>query len=152
MGNENSEEPRKPIPKINVGQYEGTPIDKLPVRYCRWMLMQDFPKEWLEIAKAKCDASPQYKGTLVASKHAIDRFSVRFLHLWTWYKVECGMKEYEGIATFVVKLAEEAWEKGVDVSKNRHKDDGIVKEYKDIKFVFDQGKVFTEYRELITVM
>lgn len=152
MENSNRQVPRGQIPKINVGQYAGIPIDQLPVPYCRWMLTQDFPREWLEIAKMKCDASPQYKGTLVASKHAIDRFSVRFLSFWTEYKFKCGARGYDGIATFLVKLAEEAWKEGADVSKNRHQDDGIVLEYKGIKFVFNQGKVFPQYRELITVM
>lgn len=141
----------KPIPRITVGQYEGTPIDQLPVGYLRWMLGQDFPREWLEIAKAKVDASPLYKGSLVASKHAIDRYSLRFLKRWTAYRYG-GKDNNDGIATFLVKQAEEAWNQGQDVSKNRHKDDGIVKYYKGILYVFNQGKEFPEYVELITVM
>lgn len=146
------EQQDKPIPRITVGKYAGTPIDQLPVSYCRWMLSQDFPPEWLEIARRKVEASPMYNEPLSVSRHAIDRFSVRFLKYWTEYKVSCGTHEYDGIATFFVKLATEAWEKGEDISKNRHQDDGIVKRYKGIKFVFNQSKVFPEYRELITVM
>jgi hypothetical protein len=149
------EKPNRPIPKIDVGQYEGTPINHLPIGYCRWMLTQDFPLEWLEIAKAKVDASPLYKGTLVASMHAIDRFSLRFLRHWTEAQARnlagCRDKR-DGIATFLVKQAERAWEEGTDVSKKRHKRDGIVKEYKGILYVFKQSKVFPEYVDLITVM
>lgn len=146
------EKPSGEIPRINVGKYSGTPIDQLPVSYCRWMLGQDFPREWLEIAKAKVEASPMYNEPLTVSRHAIDRFSVRFLKHWTEHKVARGTGEYDGIATFLVKQATEAWEKGSDVSKNRHQDDGIVKQYKGIKYVFNQSQVFPEYRELITVM
>ena len=142
----------KPIPRINVGKYAGTPIDQLPVSYCRWMLSQDFPLEWLEIAKKKVDASPMHNEPLAVSRHAIDRFSVRFLKHWTAHKVSRGTKEYDGIATFLVKQATEAWEKGTDVSKNRHQDDGIVKRYNGIKYVFNQSKAYPEYKELITVM
>lgn len=141
----------KPIPRINVGKYAGTPIDQLPVSYCRWMLGQDFPLEWLQIAKAKVEASPMHSEPLTVSRHALDRFSLRFLKTWTTYKYT-QKGEYDGIATFLVKQATEAWEKGEDVSKNRHQDDGIVKRYKGIKYVFNQSETFPEYRELITVM
>lgn len=142
----------KPIPRITVGKYAGTPIDQLPVSYCRWMLSQDFSLEWLEIARKKVEASPMHNEPLAVSRHAIDRFSVRFLKHWTEYKVSRGTQEYDGIATFLVKMATDAWEKGDDVSKNRHQDDGVVKRYKGIKFVFNQSETFPEYRELITVM
>lgn len=144
----------QPIPRINVGKYKGTPIDQLPVSYCRWMLGQDFPREWLEIAKAKVEASPTYNEPLNVSRHAIDRFSLRFLRLWNEHKqvFHGKQEEADGMATFLVKLAEEAWQNGSDVSKNRHQDDGIVKLHRGIKFVFNQSQEFPDYRELITVM
>lgn len=149
------DKPNRPMPKIDVGQYEGTPIDQLPVGYCRWMLTQDFPLEWLEIAKMKVDASPLYKGTLVASMHAIDRFSLRFLKRWQEAQARnlagCRDKR-DGIGTFVVKQAEKAWNEGKDVSKKRHKDDGIVMEYEGILYVFQQSPHFPDYKDLITVM
>lgn len=136
---------------MQVGKYQGVPIDQLPASYCRWLLSQDFPVEILEIAKAKVDASPTYSEPLAVSRHALDRFSLRFLHKWFEYKgtMRTG---YDGMATFLVKLATEAWEQGKDVSKNRHQDDGIVKQHKGILFVFNQSKQFPEYKELITVM
>ena len=137
----------KPIPCINVGKYKGTPIDQLPVSYCRWMLGQNFPREWLDIVKAKVEASPLNGEPLNVSRHAIDRFSLRFHSLWVDRK-----DKSLGLATLLVKHAEMAWKKGSDVSKNRHQDDGIVKEYNGIKFVFNQSKTFPEYLELITVM
>lgn len=142
------------IPRINVGKYKGTLIDQLPTSYLRWMLGQDFPKEWLEIAKKKVESSPFSNEPLSVSRHAIDRFSMRFLSMWELHRsnAQVTQKEYDGIATFLVKLGEEAWVKGQDVSKNRHQDDGIVKQWRGIKFVFNQNEKFPEYRELITVM
>lgn len=106
----------------------------------------------MEIARKKVEASPIYNEPLSVSRHAIDRFSVRFLKDWTAYKVSRGTQDYDGIATFLVKQAEEAWANGRDVSKNRHQDDGIVKEYKGVKYVFNQSRTYPVYRELITVM
>lgn len=139
------------IPVINVGRYSGTPIDQLPTSYLRWMLGQDFPAEWLAIAKAKVDASPFHNEPLTVSRHAIDRFSLRFAQLWQHHLAGKPEKP-DGIATFLVKLAEDAWKNGSDVSKNRHQDDGIVKFHRGIKFVFNQNEKFPDYKELITVM
>ena len=142
------------IPVINVGKYKGTPIDQLPTSYLRWMLGQDFPPEWLAIAKAKVESSPFSNEPLAVSRHAIDRFSLRFLSLWELHRSNAEVTHIEayGIATFLVKLGEEAWSKGQDVSKNRHQDDGIVKQWRGVKFVFNQSAQFPDYRELITVM
>jgi hypothetical protein len=144
------EKRRTPMPKITVGRYAGTPIDQLPVSYLRWMLTQQFPKEWLEIAKKKVDASPMYNEYMSVSRHAIDRFSERFLHLWL--KPFQKRETKDGIATFLVKLAERAWAEGTDVSKRRHRDDGIVKELEGVKYVFNVGREFPDYKDLITVM
>ena len=145
------EKPKGEIPVINVGRYAGTPIDKLPSSYLRWMLSQDFPPAWMAIAKAKVGESEVHNEWLSVSKHSIDRFSIRFIRLWQDYLLS-KHSEHEGIATFLMKLAEIAWREGKDVSKDRHKDDGIIKLYKGVKYVFAQGKQFPEYIELITVM
>lgn len=138
------------IPRMNVGKYAGIPIDQLPVSYCRWMLTQSFPREWLEIAKKKVEASPISGEYLSMSRHVIDRFSERLLHLWL-KPFRDGAIDY-GIATFLAKFAERAWSEGEDVSKHRHQDDGIVKKLDGIMFVFNVGKEFPEYKDLITVM
>lgn len=140
------------VPIITVGKYAGKRIDELPVSYCRWMLTQDFPPEWVEWARKKVEASPLSKEQMSCSRHALDRFSQRFLYLWTEYKVKCGNQQYDGIATFLVKLAERAWNEGKDISKHRHKDDGIVKDFLGIKFVFKHHPDDEEYKDLITVM
>lgn len=147
MGNESNK-----IPVITVGEYAGTPIDQLPVSYCRWMLGQDFPEEWMLIAKKKVEASPLYNEHMSVSRHALDNFSVRFLYLWTAYKFSRKDEPYDGIATFLVKQASEAWQHGEDISKKRHKKDGIIKRYNGVKYVFNQSKMFPEYKDLITVM
>lgn len=141
----------KPIPKILVGRYYGTPIDQLPHSYLRWMLTQDFPKDWLECAKEKLEKSNYNDIHLNVSRHAIDMFSKRFLVFWIQSEGDKG-EHGDGIATFIVKLAQEAWENGEDISKNRHQDDGIIKSWKSMKWVFNVSPHFPDYKDVITVM
>lgn len=139
------------IPVINVGRYAGTPIDKLPNSYLRWMIGQDFPKLWLNIAREKLEKSDYNDTYLTVSRHAIDMYSKRFLHHWN-KEIRLRGEQADGLATFLVKHAERAWKEGEDVSKHRHQDDGIVKELEGIRFVFNVNPNFTDYKELITVM
>ena len=133
-------------PVITVGRYAGTPIDKLPNSYLRWMITQDFPKEILEAVRHKLEGSDYNDLYLSVSRHAIDMFSKRFLSRWT------TSHEEDGLATFIAKAAEEAWDKGKDVSKKRHKDDGIVKEWDGIRWVFGVNPNCPDYRDVITIM
>ena len=140
-----------PKVKMTVGKFAGVPVAQLPVSYCRWILGQDFDKEIMEVAKLKVDASPISNEPLNVSRHAIDRFSLRFIDHWNGH-LASSQEKHDGISTFLVKMAEEAWEDGEDISKNRHKEDGIVKKHKGIKYVFIQSKEFPDYKELVTVM
>lgn len=145
---------KKPIPKINVGRYAGTPIDQLPNSYLRWMIGQKFPAEWLEIAKRKLDNSDWSNEYVHVTRHALDMFSTRFLDLWLSVcrlRIEAGA-EASGLATFVAKMAQEAWENGKDVSKHRHQNDGVVRVLDGIQWVFAVNSQFPDYREVITVM
>lgn len=137
---------RKDIPKMHVGRYAGTPVDQLPNGYLRWVVMQDFPKEIIEVARRKLSESPYSNEYLNVSRHAYDQFSLRFLSVWANDGQEMGL------GTFIAKRAEEAWSAGTDVSKRRHKDDGIVKLWRGIKWVFAVSPNFPDYKELITVM
>lgn len=137
---------RKGIPRITVGRYAGTPINQLPNSYLRWMISQDFPKEWLDIARKKLSESPYSDEYLNVTRHAYDQFSLRFLSMWQTDGQEMG------IGTFIVKRAEEAWKAGEDVSKHRHQDDGIVKLWRGVKWVFRVSPMFPDYKELITCM
>ncbi|KKK92168.1 hypothetical protein LCGC14_2705630 [marine sediment metagenome] len=137
-------------PIIIVGRYAGTPIDKLPNSYLRWMITQDFPKDWLEAARKKLKESDYNDLHLNVSRHAIDMFSKRFID--RWLNSESSRSDGDGLATYMAKLAEKAWEKGKDVSKKRHKDDGIVKEYLGIKWVFGVNPNYPDYKDVITVM
>lgn len=138
-----------PAPVINVGKYAGTEIDKLPEPYLRWMVGQDFPKEWLDIVMKILRAYDDPHSIFV-TRHAIDRYSQRFLYRWIQDCNECGL--LDGLATYVTKKAEQAWEKGRNVSKYRYAKDGVIKEWEDVHFVFVVNRNFPEYKELITVM
>lgn len=141
----------KPIPVITVGRYAGTPIDQLPNSYLRWLITQDFPADWVECAQKKLEQSDHNDLFLNISRHAIDMFSKRFLSLWISAEAHKGA-EGDGLATFMVKAAQEAWEKGTDISKYRHKDDGIVKLRGGIKWVFNVNPKYPDYKDVITVM
>lgn len=147
MGDERFPKP----PVITVGRYAGTPIDQLPNSYLRWMITQSFPREWLEAARRKLEQSDYNDTYLSLSRHAIDMFSKRFLALWIESEAKKG-EDGDGLATFLVKLAQAAWEHGKDVSKHRHQDDGVVKQYGGIRFVFGVNPNFPDYKDVITVM
>lgn len=131
-----------------VGKYAGVAIDKLPLSYCRWIVSQKFDEDILKAAKRKVDQSLYSKHDINVSRHAIDMFSIRHIELW----INRGTKTKIGLGTFLAELAEEAWNKGLNISKERYEDDGIIKLYKDIKFVFSQNEMFPQFKELVTVM
>ena len=141
--------PKSPI--IDIGRYAGKPIDQLPVSYLRWLIMQDFPKEWVDAAKKKVEASQFHNDHMGVSRHALDMFSMRHLDKWIDWLAKPESSPI-GIASFVAKMAQEAWENGKDISKHRHQDDGITKEFRGIKFVFQVSSNFPEYKEVITCM
>lgn len=130
---------------MTVGRYAGTPIDQLPNSYLRWMLSQDFPKLWLDIAREKLKDSPYSSEYLSVSRHTYDQFSLRFLPKW-----EERVDKSVGLGTFIVKEAERAWSEGQDVSKRRHQDDGILKELDGIVWVFNVSPQFPDYKDVIT--
>ena len=141
----------QPIPKINVGRYAGTPIDQLPNSYLRWMLTQNFPADWLQCAKKKLEQSDYNDIHLNISRHAIDMFSKRFLFQWIQSENDKG-DDGDGLGTYIAKRAEEAWDQGIDISKHRHQDDGIIKEYKGIKWIFNVSSTFPDFRDVITII
>lgn len=140
-----------PIPKMEVGRYAGNPIDQLPNSYLRWIIGQDFPKPILDAAKTKLSQSDYNDLYLHVSRHAIDMFSKRFLFKWLQSENDKG-DAGDGLATFITKRAQEAWERGEDVSKHRHQDDGVVKALGGIQWVFGVNPNFPDYRDVITVM
>ena len=141
----------KSVPIITVGRYAGVSIDKLPNSYLRWMISQDFQKDWLEAAKKKLEESDYNDLYLHISRHAIDMFSKRFLGHWIQSEAPNG-EEGDGLATFMAKLAQDAWDKGTDISKHRHQNDGIIKELGGIKWVFNVSPHYPDYKDVITVM
>lgn len=137
---------------MRVGRFNGVAVDKIPNGYLRWMVTQTgFPKDVLECAKDKLEKSNFCDLQLSVSRHAIDEFSLRFNRIWLNHVRDSG-NEADGMATFITKMAQEALDYGEDRSKRRHQDDGTIKEYKQIKWVFAKEGAFPEYKELVTVM
>ncbi|MEX2053941.1 MAG: DUF3820 family protein [Candidatus Colwellbacteria bacterium] len=139
------------IPIVTVGRYAGNKIDTLPNSYLRWMVTQDFPKLWIDFAIKKLKASDYNDNHLNVTRHAIDMFSKRFLKLWVDAEGSKG-EGAVGLATFITSLAQEAWDKGEDISKHRHQDDGVVKLHGDIKWVYSFNPSYPDYKDVITVM
>ena len=131
------------IPVMPVGKYRGVKLDALPESYCRWIMSQDFPEEIMKYARAKVNTNKTDNISIDVTRHALDSFSLRFL-----YKFFDREDRKVGIETFVAQLADEAFQKGKDVSKHRHQDEEIIKVYDGIKYVFNRKG---ELRILITV-
>lgn len=139
------------IPIMSFGRYIGKRVDTLPNSYLRWIMTQnDFPKEILECAKDKLSKSEFNDKFIEVSRHALDMFSKRFLDRWLQH-VKNNPNAY-GFATFVVISAQEAWDGGFDISKNRYENDGTVKECNGIKWVFGINQDYPDFKTVITVM
>lgn len=137
---------------MQVGKYAGKRVDQLPNSYLRWMLTQKFPKEFLRVADRKLKESDHTEAALDISLHAIDKFSKIFLDNWIKEELSKPNGQGLGIGSYMAEIAREAWEKGKDVSKHRHADDGVIRLYKGIKWVFAINYDFPDYRIVITVM
>lgn len=128
-----------------MGKYKGLKINQAPNSYLRWMLSQEFPEEWMEIAREKLAASHfDSTSSIEVSRHALDMFSVRFIDKWN----EREDKKI-GIATFLAHLADEAVKNGKDITKKRRSDEGQIFDYKGIKFVVTPNEPL---KTVITVM
>lgn len=136
---------------MTVGKYAGTPIDQIPNSYLRWMVTQSFPRVFVEQALKKLSESDYSDIYLSISRHGIDMYSKRFIHNWNAH-IRAKGEDGDGLATFITKEAQEAWEMGADVSKHRHQDDGIIKDWKGVKWVFRVNKQFPDYKDVVTVM
>ena len=137
-------------PIMKVGKYAGKRLDTLPNGYLRWLVGQDFPKEIADAAMAKLEKSEYHNEQMAVSRHALDMFSKRCLSMWLESRER--NPDADGIATFVSKLAVDAWEHGEDISKHRHQDDGVTKQKDGIKWVFSVNTNSPDYREVITIM
>lgn len=142
------------VPIMQVGKYAGTPVDQLPNSYLRWILVQNFPKEILECAKRKLDNSQFDNSPIHISRHALDMFSIRFIKFWIHAPENEGNSEEVGIgiATFVARLAQEAWEQGEVSTRHRYQDEGVRRDFKGIRWVYKVSPIFPDYKEVITCM
>lgn len=137
------------IPIMPVGKYKGKRVDVLPMSYLRWLLTQKFPPELLEYARKKISANPTTKIDMDVTRHAYDSFSKRYISWWEKYNHGLTDDLKIGIGTFIAEVASRAWVDGKNVSKKRHQDEEIIKEYQGVKFVFSRDG---DLRVLITVM
>ena len=142
-----NEEYKKIPPILNFGKFNGVAIDKVPNSYLRWILTQDFPKEYIYWAKKKLSKNPTDKFEITITRHAIDSFSLRFLDHWISYN-ELNLSSV-GLGSYLAKTGLEAFVNGKDISRKRHEEEEIMKEYKGIKWVFNRDG---EEKIVITVM
>lgn len=140
------------MPIMPNGKYYGKPVDQLPISYLEWMMTQKFPQELLEAAQKKLESSDQNHTYINVTRHCIDMFSKRFINLWIEYIINSKTSKYDGLATFVARMAQEAWDKGEDVSKHRHADDGTVKCLNNIQWVYGLNPDYPDYKMVVSVM
>lgn len=126
-------------PILSFGKYKGVAIDKVPTSYCKWLLTQGFSEEIMYWAKRKVGVEITNKLQIEVTRHALDKYSLVFLETWD---------KKEGLASFIAKKALRAWDLGEDCSKNRHKDDQIIKYHEGIEWVFNKDG---QLKVLITV-
>ena len=131
------------IPVMKFGKYAGVRVDQLPEKYCRWIMTQDFPEEITKWAREKMKSNTTDFCEFDVTRHALDSYSLRFMNNYFERK-----DRSVGFATFVAREANIAFEKGKNVSKHRHQDEEIIKEYNGMKFVFNKKG---EVKTLITV-
>lgn len=130
---------KKTPPILSFGKFKGIEIDKVPTSYCRWILTQDFPDDIMEWARKKVGTEITNKLEIEVTRHAIDKYSFTFLELWD---------KKNGLASHIAFQALRAWDLGKDVSKNRHKEDQIIKYHDGIEWIFNKDG---ELKVLITV-
>lgn len=135
------------IPTMPYGKYKGTKIDQLPNSYLKWMLGHDFPEEYLRYARKKVNSNITSSIDINVTRHALDKFSLKYMHLWKPVKLGNGV--YEGFASYVARVAYEALESGEDVSKHRRNDDETRKKKDEVTYVFNSKGT---YKTLITVI
>ena len=132
------------IPIMSVGKYKNVRMDAIPAGYLRWLCTQPFPQEILDFAMKKLRDDNTTNIQMEVTRHAYDRFSLRFMN--NYFNRQ---DKAEGIGSYFAREANEAYEKGKDVSKHRHDSEQITKVYKGIKWVFNKGG---SIRCLITIM
>lgn len=141
------EQKKNKPPIMQIGKYRGVPIDKLPNSYLKWMLSKDFPEEYLKYARMKVNTNSTSSIDLNVTRHAIDRFSLRYMNTWKPIKVSNGV--YEGLASYIARIAFEALHDGKDISKHRRNDDEMRMIKDGITYVFNSTG---DYKTLITVL
>lgn len=117
------------------GRHKGTLYTRLPISYLKWMVQVNHDRK--DIAEAELDRRGTTTPTLEISFHAIDRASTRKLKIW-----EKTRKNGEGIASWLIRVAEEAYEKKSLNKRRQYK-------YMGMRFVFSEGG---EWPTLVTIM
>lgn len=139
------------MPVMKVGKFKGVRVDQLPMSYLRWLITQDFPPEIVEIAKKKIDGSDYYNDPISVTRHAIDTYSKRFINRWL-ETLKVMKDDTPGLATFIAMAAKEAWEHGSDTTLKRFTGEGIRRDFKGIRWVFNTNPRYPELKDVITVM
>lgn len=130
-----------------VGRFKGVPVDKLPLHYCRWILTQKFPKEIIDIVKAKVEASAVKGPNIDVTLHAIDKFSLIADEMWR----NDGKRNNIGISAYLRGLAVSSMVLGTDISLNRHEEDSRRYLYRGLVFCIAWNDERPQYKELVTV-
>ena len=104
---------------IPFGRWNGTPYTQVPVDYLKWMVNHQTQDH--EIAAAELERRGTVTPNLEVSGHAIDRASLKCRRIW----YDTSKKE-EGLHAWLVRMTEEALERGRKDDKGRYCYNGMV--------------------------
>lgn len=126
---------------MSFGKYAGQRVTRVPVGYLKWAVSngaelmvttKDGAFPFHEVARAEILRRGERLENIDVTLHAIDRASLYFIPK---YRLERG--HMEGIASWVGRLAWEAWQQRESIGKKG--EDGIWKiEYSGIKFIIEE--------------
>ena len=127
--------------RIEFGKHRGELVTRLPIDYLEWHINEG--TQFAPVAQAELDRrgfNPDTNNKVDVSKHAIDRASLRVLHIW-----QRERKPKEGIYSWLARVSLE----GIENLKPDQTRQNFRIEYADLTLVFKQGKL---YPTLVTVI
>lgn len=93
---------------LDFGKHKGQLLTRVPVSYLKWILNEtSMSPKWRELAKAEFERRGDTMPRVEITGHAIDRASLRVLHLW-----DSTRNKREGLYSWLMRITLRALEEG----------------------------------------
>ncbi len=130
---------------LDFGRHKGQLITRVPVGYLKWMVREHHDPDGF--AAAELARRGTELPAIEVSGHAIDRFTQRYLYLWTEHVADTG--EDVGLWTYLNRRATAAWAAMLADVNTRKEEPEIKVTHEGERWVFaNQG----EWPVVMTVM